>query len=363
MKKHPYAGLPDYQLWKRSFGPDFIGGLDPVSSTRFSIKRETKIVAAGSCFAQHLARHIQKRGFNFLQTEKAHPIFAMRSWDDAHAGTFNYESFSARYGNVYTARQLRQLIDRAYGKFSPISDHWQREDGMFVDPFRPQVEPGGFVSPEEVAFDREYHLCAVRRAIAEADVFVFTLGLTEAWIDNRDGAVFPVAPGVSGGSYDPLIHEFKNFSVSETIADMSYSIDQIRKVNPTVKILLTVSPVPLNATYEPRHVLQSTVYSKSVLRVAAQEMRDIYDFVDYFPSFEIITSPQCGGKYFASDMRSIEETGVEHVMGTFFQHYADETAPIIPNMGRHDSHDHQAEMERLVETLCDEEAIDNELHR
>lgn len=360
MKEHPYTGLPDYQFWKRSFGQGFIGGLDPVSSTRFTIERDTKIVAAGSCFAQHLARHIQKRGFNFLQTEKAHPIFASRGWDDAHAGTFNYESFSARYGNVYTARQLRQLIDRAYGRFEPVTSTWKRKDGMFVDPFRPQVEPDGFVSAEEVFLDRKYHLSAVRRAIEEADVFVFTLGLTEAWMDNRDGAVFPVAPGVSGGVYDLDIHEFKNFSVSETTDDMSYSIDQIRQANPAVKILLTVSPVPLNATYEPRHVLQSTVYSKSVLRVAAQEMRNSYDFVDYFPSFEIITSPQCGGKYFASDMRSIEEAGVEHVMNTFFHHYADETAPVMAETPS--SPDRQAEMERLVETLCDEEAIDNGPH-
>lgn len=359
MSNHPYTGLPNYQFWKKSFGQSFIGGLDPVSSTRFTIEPDTKIVAAGSCFAQHVARHIQKRGFNFLQTERAHPIFAMRKWDDAHPGTFNYESFSARYGNIYTARQLRQLIDRAYGTFKPVSEAWTRPDGMFVDPFRPQVEPGGFVSPKEVELDRRYHLSAVRKAIEAADVFVFTLGLTEAWIDNRDGAVFPLAPGVAGGEYDPAIHEFKNFTVSETIGDMSYAIEKIRSVNPTVRILLTVSPVPLNATYEPRHVLQSTVYSKSVLRVAAQEMRNAYDFVDYFPSFEIITSPQCGGRYFGADMRSVEESGVEHVMSVFFTHYApaSTTHEIAP---AEEKPNHLDEMERLVEILCDEEAIDNE---
>lgn len=362
MKLHPYLGLKDFQFWKRSFGPDFIGGLDPVSSTRFTIGRETRIVAAGSCFAQHLARHIQMRGFNFLRTEDAHPIFVKRTWDDAHSGTFNYESFSARYGNIYTARQLRQLIDRAYGRFAPESSVWQRSDGMYVDPFRPQVEPGGFVSPEEVELDRAHHLAAVRKAVENADIFVFTLGLTEAWIDRRDGAVFPLAPGVAGGTYDPSIHEFVNFNVAQTVEDMLYAIDHIKAVNPTVRVLLTVSPVPLNATYEPRHVLQSTVYSKSVLRVAAQELFDKRDFVDYFPSFEIITSPQGGGKYFGADMRSIEEVGVEHVMGVFFSNYtpdperaaADEQPAAAPP-----AESRQQKMERLVEVLCDEEAIDN----
>ncbi|TDW16550.1 GSCFA family protein [Rhizobium azibense] len=360
MKKHPYLGLPDHQFWKKSFGDGFIGGLDPVSSTRFMISREDQVVAAGSCFAQHVARHIQKRGYNFLQTERAHPIFVKRKWDDAHGGTFNYDTFSARYGNIYTARQLRQLIDRAYGDFKPISDSWQRSDGMFVDPFRPQVEPDGFVSAAEVRFDREYHLRAVRKALEEADVFVFTMGLTETWVDKRDGAVFPVAPGVAGGVYAPDIHEFTNFGLTETVEDMTYAIERIRSVNPDVRVLLTVSPVPLNATYEARHVLQSTVYSKSVLRVAAQHLFDTLPYVDYFPSFEIITAPQNGGKYFANDMRSIEEVGVEHVMGVFFAHYAvggaEEAQPevkLAANAAR------QAEMERLVDVLCDEEAIDN----
>jgi hypothetical protein len=363
MKAHPYIGLKDYQMWKKSFGPNAIGGLDPVSSARFIITPETKIVAAGSCFAQHLARHIKKRGFNFVEEEKSHPIFWTSSkWPESQPGAFNYGNFSARYGNIYTARQLRQLIERAYGRFSPESKVWQRPDGRYVDPFRPQVEPDGFVTERELELDRAYHLAAVQRAIETADVFVFTMGLTETWMDRRDGAVFPVAPGVAGGVFDPSIHKFTNFSVENTVKDMTSAIQTMREINPTVRVLLTVSPVPLNATYEPRHVLQSTVYSKSVLRVAAQELYKAFDFVDYFPSYEIITSPHCGGKYFDADMRSIKEIGVEHVMGVFFKNY---TNDVISPKVQEDAAVKEAEarerrMDKIVEVLCDEEAIDNE---
>ncbi|KQR77652.1 GSCFA domain-containing protein [Rhizobium sp. Leaf341] len=360
MKHHPYIDLPDHQFWKKSFGPGFIGGLDPVSSTRFTIGPDDKVVAAGSCFAQHVARHIQMRGFNFHQTEKAHSLFVRRKWNDAHGGTFNYDTFSARYGNIYTARQLCQLIDRAFGSFSPLSTAWQRRDGMFVDPFRPQVEPDGFISAREVDLDRDYHLAAVRKALTEADVFVFTMGLTEAWADKRDGAVYPIAPGVAGGTFDPDIHAFKNFTVTDTIEDMNYAIGRIRAINPGVRILLTVSPVPLNATYEPRHVLQSTVYSKSVLRVAAQALVDADPLIDYFPSFEIITAPQNGGKYFGGDMRSVEEAGVQHVMDVFFAHYTGiPSKSTKAEVGAEKAAARQKEMERLSDILCDEEAIDN----
>jgi hypothetical protein len=43
------------------------------------------------------------------------------------------------------------------------------------------------------------------------DVFTFTLGLTEAWRNRNDGAVFPLPPGVSGGEMNDQRYEFINF--------------------------------------------------------------------------------------------------------------------------------------------------------
>jgi hypothetical protein len=90
-----------------------------------------------------------------------------------------------------------------------------------------------------------------------------------------------------------------------------------------VRVLLTVSPVPLVATYEDRHVVVSTTYSKSVLRVAADEVTRQRDFVDYFPSYEIITSSATGRSYYAPDLRDVDDAGVQHVMRCFTRHYVD----------------------------------------
>jgi hypothetical protein len=92
-------------------------------------------------------------------------------------------------------------------------------------------------------------------------------------------------------------------------------------------VVLTVSPVPLVATMEDRSIIQSTTYSKSVLRVCAEEMRRRYDFVDYFWSYEIITATYNNDRYFEPDRRSVNELGVRHVMRSFFRHFANlETA-------------------------------------
>ncbi len=355
---HPYQGKPDYQFWKRAGGIDDPLTLDPVVRTSFQIDKADKVVTAGSCFAQHVARRLANSGFNFHVSEPGHPLIP-----EALRKEHNYGLFSARYGNVYTARQLVQLILRAWDKKQPIDDVWQAHGGAFVDPFRPQIQPGGFVSPEEVRNDRRQHLAAVRDALTSADVFVFTLGLTEAWMDRRDGFVYPLAPGVAGGSYDPEFHAFVNFDVQQTIADMRQAITMLRNRNKKVRIILTVSPVPLNATAEDRHVLVSTTYSKSVLRVAAEAMTKQFEGIEYFPSYEIITSPHAGGAYYAADKREVTERGVDHVMGVFLRHYGagfDATAESAPETTASTDRDkHAAELERAVEVMCDEVAIDN----
>lgn len=378
MSAHPYRGRPDYQFWKRGGGFEHPEDFDPVTDPSFTITRDDSVVTAGSCFAQHVARHLSQAGFNVLITEHAHPLIP-----DKYAAQFHYGLFSARYGNVYTARQLRQLLERAYGIFVPRTSVWLMGEDRWVDPFRPQIQPGGYVCVAELEEDRRIHLEAVRRAIEQMSVFVFTLGLTEAWVDCADGAVYPLAPGVAGGVYDPNRVVFQNFTAGQTREDLEWSLNFIRRRNPDVRVILTVSPVPLNATAVNRHVMVSTCYSKAALRVAADEVASSLQHVDYFPSFEIVTSPHAGSTYFAEDRRSVTEAGVAHVMRTFLRHYAgvgpksasdadgseQKAQPIaavvrgkaplkdVPD-ARESVRREVAAMSALMETLCDEEAID-----
>jgi hypothetical protein len=351
MTEHPYANAPDYARWSRAVGRPAPADVDPVVRLPFKISRTDKVAAAGSCFAQHISRHLREGGFSFLVTEPAHPILPA---DVAEA--FNYGVFTARFGNLYTARQLLQLLRRAYGRFTPAEDVWE-QDGRYFDPFRPSIQPGGFATAKEYELDRRQHFAAVRRAFEEMDYFVFTLGLTECWVSKVDGAAYPVCPGTVAGEFDPERYGFVNFSAEEVVADMTAFIDELRAVNPGVRVILTVSPVPLAATAEDRHVLVSTAYSKAVLRVAADTLTRLKD-VFYFPSYEVITGPFSRGAYFAEDLRSITEEGVGHVMRLFFQHATDQTEAAIPAPAPPPKDDFLEKMQGVVKTLCDEEQLD-----
>lgn len=357
MSESPYKSFNDKAFWRRAVAAPPPASVDPVGIFNLKIAAATRVATAGSCFAQHIARHLKQSGFHYYVAEPGHPIL-----NEALRITNNYGLFSARYGNIYTARQLWQLFLRAYDRFSPREDVWQQAEDIFLDPFRPTMQPGGFISEAEMRADRKQHLAAVRTMFETLDVFVFTLGLTECWRSIDDGAVFPMCPGVEGGIFDPARHEFYNQPVEDVIGDMALFIEALRQVNPSAAIILTVSPVPLMATAEPdQHVLSATTYSKSVLRVAAETLRKRYDHVHYFPSYEVITGAYNRGSYYADDLRNVLEDGVSHVMRLFMQHATDTAtsntadAPTAPARD-----DHLARAQNLVEVECDEVALDRQ---
>jgi len=352
-RTHPYQSLPDSAFWRQSVAETALPDVDPVVTVPFTLSREDRVAAAGSCFAQHIGRYLSSANLNYLVTEEAHPLA-----DPETAREFGFGVYTARFGNLYTARQLRQLLSRAYGTFQPRDDVWREPDGSFVDPFRPRIQPKGFPTLAEYEADRAQHFTCVRRAFETLNVLVFTLGLTECWVSREDGAAYPLCPGVAGGTFDPERHAFHNFSVDEIVADLTDFMADLRRINAGARLILTVSPVPLIATASERHVLVATTYSKSVLRVAAEVVSRSIPGTAYFPAYEIVSSNYTRGRYFAADLRSVTEDGVQHVMSVFLRHYAGIALRTgAPKKTVRATDQTLEEMERLVEVQCEEEAL------
>lgn len=355
---NPYLNLPDAQFWRRSVERVSASALDPVLAAPFRIAPTDKVATTGSCFAQHIARTLVAHGFHYLVTERADDLSP-----EAQLAR-NYGVFSARFGNVYTARQLLQLLEMALGDApSPQGMVWPREDGRWVDGLRPYIEPEGFDDEAQALASRQQMLACTSDMFQGCDVLVFTLGLTEAWHRTADGVVLPLAPGVASAAAPMGEFAFVNFSHDQVLADMRAFLWLLKSVNPKVRVVLTVSPVPLVATYEPRSVITSTAYSKAVLRSVAGELEREFDWVAYFASYEVITAAPNAGRYFGPDWREVLSEGVAHVMGLFMKHFAlggdagqeAEQAPASASL--------RADLDQATQSvsavICDEQNLDS----
>lgn len=307
----PYDGLPESAFWRSavaSISPFDISGL---WSPKANLLPSHKVSTFGSCFAQHIGRSLRDRDYNWLITETA--PFGM---NEASQAEFNYGVFTCRTANIYTASLLAQWTAWASGADHP-REAWTAGDRV-IDPFRPRIEPGGFADFDEMIASREAAIAAFRRAIVGSDVFVFTLGLTESWFDREGGFEYPMCPGTAGGSFDAERHVFRNQDFGFVREKLVEAFAAMRVLNPKLRVILTVSPVPLTATASGRHVVVATMESKSILRAVAGDLARAFDHIDYFPSYEIINSPAFRGMFFEPNMRGVNPHGVDFVMDAFF---------------------------------------------
>lgn len=310
---NPYQKLEPSAFWKTGVALKNVLDLDDIWDPKFAIGPEDKVVTFGSCFAQHIGNALKARNYHWYQGEV--PPTGM---NNDHSRLFGYNLFSARTGNIYTSSLLKQWVEWAL-QIKPCPPELWEKDGRIYDPFRPRVEPDGFEDKDEMLHSREQTISSFKSCLTEAKVFVFTLGLTESWINAGESYEYPMCPGTAAGDYSEQDHKFVNHSFKQVMKNMSETIELVLSVNPDIKFLLTVSPVPLTATMSGKHVLIATMESKSILRAVAGQLADNYPYIDYFPSYEMINSSVFKGMFFENNLRNVHPLGVQFVMDSFFK--------------------------------------------
>ncbi len=353
MTQNPYAQLPAHKFWRTGVSQVGVSEYESFWRSKWDLPENARFSTYGSCFAQHISRELRERKMDWVNTERA-----PARTPPPVAQAYNYGVFSSRTGNIYTTRQLLMWLVLANDPSQcALIETWE-QDGRFYDSLRPAIEPDGFASEAEVIASRISTSQAFGRSIEEADVFVFTLGLTEGWENAQTGQVYPMCPGTVAGSFDANVHVFKNYRYPEIVADFDHALVMMQSMNPDINVLLTVSPVPLTATASDDHVLAATTYSKSVLRSVAGDLAHGHDCVDYFPSYEVISGTPTKGMFYEQNLRSVAREGVDVVMGYFFgglrlgqdavERVDDVTARI----------DAMIEQEEADELVCEEMALE-----
>ena len=118
-------------------------------------------------------------------------------------------------------------------------------------------------------------------------------------------------------------------TVEENCLWLNGLIGLIRKYNPNAQFLLTLSPVPLNASFIDEPAMVTDCLSKSTLRLAIQKvLNDHSQGIGYFPAFEIVRflQPQFGPPFGTDDgsLRHVGDKTVSDVVSFFTHHLIDE---------------------------------------
>jgi hypothetical protein len=295
------------------------------------ISKETPVGSAGSCFGEEIAYAFQKNGFNYVVTEHedhdGKGVF-FSGYDSSNP----YSRFSANWGIIFNTPSFRQLAEKAFGLRTLPRVLFEQDLGgkpLIGDPYREGVF---FLSEEAYDANQASHIAAARDVFLKSEVMIITLGLNECWEFIPDGSVFSLSPRIADlmGLVRPKV-----LTVQENVDNIQAFIDIIREHNPTMKLIISVSPIPFVATARAKelHVIEANAHSKAVLRVAADELVRANKDVFYFPSYELVTT--CMENPWTEDQRHVSRETVAKVMGMFNALYVKDGA-LIENNGEPD---------------------------
>ena len=239
----------------------------------FHISRQSSVFTIGSCFAREIEGYLLRQGV-------AVPTSRFTAPPEEAPGYAN------RILNQYNPGTMLQCIDFA-GQPAVDCGLYEVGDGQVQDCL---LATGGRPVSRARAMERRAQINTLyAEGLQASDTVVITLGLIEAWYDRETGLFLNELPPPKKLKAQKSRFEFKRMNVHDVekiVAEMIEKLSNDRRRN----IILTVSPVPLQTTFSGGDAVVANAYSKSILRVVVETMSKQFPNVDYFPSYEIVTT-------------------------------------------------------------------------
>ena len=148
----------------------------------------------------------------------------------------------------------------------------------------------------------------VRQAADEApQTAVFTLGTNHVYILNETGEI------VDNCRKRPQrLFTERELSVDECADYLREAVTMLRQINPSVRIIITVSPIRYA-----KYGFHGSQLSKATLLLAADKLTKEMDNVVYFPAYEIVNDELRDYRFYREDMLHPTDQAVEYIWQRF----------------------------------------------
>lgn len=277
----------------------------------FMISGDSKFFCIGSCFAREVEDAIEQVGL--LPLTKTLFLDAIDSNGDLFQRNAGVQGRPTAFLNRYNLGSMADLL------VDIVEDHPINDDllygisgGVFHD-----YKYTRFLKPlpiENCVNRRGIIKKTYRNAIEKSNVFIFTFGLCEAFLDQDVKRFLNIAPDPRSAQGHTV--DFQLLSYEENIRLGRRIVTTVKKIQPDAKIILTVSPVPLDATFTTYDIVVANNIAKSTLILVAHQLAAEFSGVYYFPSYEMVVNSEQSMAWLW-DKKHVSEKLVNHIMNNF----------------------------------------------
>lgn len=259
------------------------------------LKVDKNSLVIGSCFSLRISDFLNKN-FKTKIYEK------------------NKLNLKANWGRVYSIKNIEQIIQYSAYKKKLICEE---SKNIFFDPLREDtisISDNRYKLKRSILNHREQSL----KAFKNASSIILVLGTNETWYDRLNKCYWGVKPSSFIINKHPNRFVFKKITFKEIHLSLINSIKLLKKINPSVKIILSLGVVPPEATYLGQSILENFFLSQGEIRnVINKIIIKKNKNVTYFPLFEYLffRNPFI----FKADNRHINEYYVKKVLNFFLR--------------------------------------------
>lgn len=284
----------------------------PSAKPSFQISKTDTVFTIGSCFARNVESALIEAGLEVISNE------------DNLGPVGDSLGFTPNFFNKYAIHSIYNDLKWALERDTDPGDaaiYPMHKKGLYAD-MQLGMSKLEF-SLNQIRDFRGRYLDVMARTV-DADVIIITLGYVETWYDNELGIYLNTSPPQPLIKAQPDRFEFRVLSYNDILSALHDVYDLLKKHRTKpLKMLITVSPVPLLATFRDIDVLVANAYSKSVQRAAIDEfIRDV-EGVDYFPSYEFVILSNPTMAWARGDYRHVSPDLVARIMSNVMMQYVE----------------------------------------
>jgi len=280
------------------------GLLFPSIEPSFQLEPDSRVFTIGSCFARNIETELDGNydlptlGFSVPKTE----------WPFRSNGILNeYNPASISQRLMWAAENMDT---------TSITQTLIGDQDSTVDLYLPN---GCAPVTHQRAVARRKEIDELYSKLSSSQLLVITLGLNECWFDSESECYLNRNPGpqILRSHTDRFF--FEQLDIETSYSLMSKGIEAVLDIG-VKNVMLTVSPVPLHTSFSGDDCVIANSYSKATMRSVAERLRIRFAGVlDYFPSYEIVTSG--GLSSFEDDhlhvKRPVVEKAVKHLLTNY----------------------------------------------
>ena len=263
----------------------------PIEKANFSIDYQSCILCIGSCFTENIGQLLHQYKFSIL-----------------------LNPFGILYNPISIKKNLEFLLSK---------DVFKREDLFFNNELWHSFDyHGSFSHPnqKEILAHINTTLINARQFLQKTNRLILTFGTANVFIKKSTGKVVANCHKVSNTEFTK-----QRLSINKIVSELFPVLKQLKKLNPCLEIIFTVSPV--------RHIkdgLLENKRSKATLLLAIEGLTEKLPFTHYFPAYELVVDDLRDYRFFEKDMVHPNESAIQYIWEKFQQKYfSSKTALII----------------------------------